>query len=123
MHADPAWSRALLRRFGAEDLAAHALRRMTDGAGNDPVLDLKLKAGAVSFAVARAFVERHHRHCAAPRGWRFGFTVFNRHARVGVLHGVALSSGISVAALLPAHVSVTKGAVKYLQSLAPVLAG
>ena len=85
MHADPAWGRTLLRRLGAEDLTGRTLRRVTDGAGNGPVLDFKLEVGAVSFAVARAFVERYHRHCAAPRGWRFGFAVFNGYARVGVV--------------------------------------
>ncbi len=85
MHADPAWARWLLRRLGAEDLTGHALRRVTDGAGHGPVLDFKLEVGTVSFAVARAFVERHHRHCAAPCGWRFGFAVFNGYARVGVV--------------------------------------
>ena len=41
--ADPAWGRALLRHLGAEELTGHVLRRVSDGQGNGPVLDFKLR--------------------------------------------------------------------------------
>ena len=70
--ADPAWGRALLRRLGAEELTGHVLRRVSDGQGNGPVLDFKLRLTPISFPVARAFITRHHRHCGPPHAWRFG---------------------------------------------------
>jgi len=64
--ADPAWGRALLRHLGAEDLTGHALRRVSDGQGNGPVLDFKLQLTPITFPVARAFNARHHLHCGPP---------------------------------------------------------
>ena len=83
--ADPAWGRALLRRLGAEELTGHVLRRVSDGKGNGPVLDFKLRLIPVSFSVARAFIARHHRHCGPPHAWRFGAAVMNGSALMGVV--------------------------------------
>ena len=83
--ADPAWGRALLRHLGAEELTGHVLRRVSDGQGNGPVLDFKLRLIPVSFSVARAFIARHHRHCGPPHAWRFGAAVMNGSALMGVV--------------------------------------
>ena len=83
--ADPAWGRALLRHLGAEDLTGHVLRRVSDGQGNGPVLDFRLRLTPVSFPAARAFIARYHRHCGPPHGWRFGAGVMNGSALMGVV--------------------------------------
>ena len=83
--ADPAWGRALLRHLGAEDLTGHALRRISDGQGNGPVLDFKLRLAPISFSAARLFIARHHRHCGPPHAWRFGAAVLNGSALMGVV--------------------------------------
>jgi len=44
-----------------------------------------LRLGPVSFADAKTFVARHHRHCDAPVGWKYGKAVFNGHEMVGVV--------------------------------------
>jgi hypothetical protein len=48
-------------------------------------VDYGLKLGPVSFADAREFVERNHRHCKAPVGWKYGQAVFNGSKMVGVM--------------------------------------
>ncbi len=83
--ADPAWGRSLLRYLGAEDLTGHVLRRISDGQGNGPVLDFKLRLTPASFPVARAFIARYHRHCGPPHAWRFGAGVMNGSALMGVV--------------------------------------
>ena len=83
--ADPAWGRALLRHLGAEELTGHVLRRVSDGQGNGPVLDFKLRLTPISFPIARAFIARHHRHCGPPHAWRFGSGVMNGSALMGVV--------------------------------------
>lgn len=52
------------------------LRRVVEGAGT-LLLDYQLALVPVTFADVREFVSRHHRHCAPPRGWRFGMGVVN----------------------------------------------
>ena len=74
---DPAWGRELLRRLGAEELTGIKLRRVTDGQGSAPILDCQIELRDVDFATARAFIGRHHQHCAPPCGWRFGKSVWN----------------------------------------------
>ncbi|NPD66282.1 hypothetical protein HN018_23660 (plasmid) [Lichenicola cladoniae] len=83
--ADPAWGRALLRHLGAEELTGHSLRRVSDGQGNAPVLDFKLRLTPISFPAARAFIARHHRHCGPPHAWRFGSGVMNGSSLMGVV--------------------------------------
>ncbi len=83
--ADPRWGRDLLRHLGAEDLTGHRLRRVSDGQGNGPVLDWQLRVRDVSFPVARAFIDKHHQHVGAPHAWRFGASIWNGHALMGVL--------------------------------------
>jgi hypothetical protein len=84
MQADPLWGRELLRRLGAEDLTGYQLRRVNDDQGNGPVLDYRLRIADVAFSEARAFISRHHAHCDPTRAWRFGFSVFNGAALMGV---------------------------------------
>ena len=85
MEADPCWGRELLRHLGAEDLTGHRLRRVSDGHGNGPVLDWQLRVRGVAFPVARAFIDKHHQHVGAPHAWRFGASIWNGHAMMGVL--------------------------------------
>ena len=66
MQHDPGWGRDLLRRLGAEVLTGQRLRRVCDSQGSVPMLDYKLQVRPVTFAVACAFVRRHHSHCGPP---------------------------------------------------------
>lgn len=83
--ADPAWGRALLRQLGAEELTGHRLRRVSDGEGCTPMLDLNLQIEPIGFGAARAFIGAHHGHCAPPRGWRFGAAIRNGWSLLGVV--------------------------------------
>lgn len=85
MADDPAWATELLRQLGAEVLTGHRLRRLYDDRYNTPVLDFRLDIRPVSFAAMRAFVGRHHRHCAPPVTWRFGAAIFNGWSQIGVV--------------------------------------
>jgi hypothetical protein len=85
MENDPDWGRALLRHLGTEDLTGYQLRRVGDGQGFGPVLDHQLRLAAVSFPAARAFIAQHHRHCGPPRGLRYGASIWNGHAMMGVV--------------------------------------
>ena len=51
---------------------AFGCARLYDGSFNPPVLDFKLTVEPVTFAAMRAFVRKHHAHCAPPICWRFG---------------------------------------------------
>lgn len=84
---DPAWGRDLLRRLGAEAYTGHRLRRVADDGAGALLLDYRLQIRPVTFAVARAFVARHHSHCNPPVAWRFGFGIANG----GLLLGVAMA--------------------------------
>ena len=84
LHDDPAWGRELLRRLGAEALTGYRLRRVTDGQGSTPMLDWQLRLVDVTFSAARAFVARHHGHCAPPVTWRWCHGVANGSQLVGV---------------------------------------
>lgn len=85
MHEDPRWARDLLRRLGAEALTGYALRRVTDGQVSHPVLDFQLRIVPVRFAVACAFIGRHHAHRPPPVAWRYGFGVRNGPTLLGVV--------------------------------------
>ena len=85
MQHDPGWARGLLRQLGAEELTGQRLRRVCDGEGGVPLLDYKLQVRPVTFAVACAFVRRHHAHCGPPVAWRTGIAAWNgAHTMLGV---------------------------------------
>jgi len=85
MNDDPVWARALLCALGAAALLGGNLRRVTDDGSGRLLLDWKLELRAVTFSVAAAFVHRHHAHCEAPVGWRFGAAVWNGLTLIGVV--------------------------------------
>lgn len=64
------------------------VRRLAeDGCGL--LLDFQLEVEPVCLREVCAFVNEHHRHCKAPRGWRFGAAIFNGRGplrqRIGVV--------------------------------------
>lgn len=67
-----------------DDLCGRRLRRVIDDAGH-LVLDWNLTVHPISWAQARDFVRKHHRHCPPPAGWRFGAGVHNGGQLVGVV--------------------------------------
>lgn len=75
------------------------LRRIADDGFGGLVLDFHPQIEETTLAEVRAFVGRHHRHCAEPVGWRFGCAVNNggdlTRTRVGVM-----SAGRPVARML-----------------------
>ena len=81
---DPAWARELLRRLGAEACAGHRLRRVADDGAGGLVLDWQLWLRPAAFAMARAFVGRHHAHCGPPVASRFSWAAMNGPTLVGV---------------------------------------
>ena len=84
MKADPAWSRHLLRSLEIEALCGHKLRRVADGGGS-MLLDWQLRIGAgLGWRQTRAFIARHHAHCAPPLMWRFDSAVYNGSTLLGV---------------------------------------
>ena len=85
MADDPTWARAVLRRAGVEELTGQRLRRVADDGGYAMLLDYQLELCPVTFEAARAFVARHHRHCAPPVTWRFGQSVRNGRTALGVV--------------------------------------
>ena len=87
MHDDPQRGRDLLRRLGAETLTGYRLRRVTDGEGSHLMLDWQLRIAPVRFAVARAFIARHHAHRPPPVTWRWGSSVWNGPTMLGVTVG------------------------------------
>jgi len=84
MADNPEWARAMLRRLGVEAYTGHELRRCADDGVCGMVLDWQLRLRPVTFAVVRAFVDRHHAHCRSPVTWRFGAAVWNGMTLVGV---------------------------------------
>lgn len=69
---------------GSMQRRRHWLRRVSDGHGDGPVLDWRLRVRGVSFPVAHAFIDKYHQHVGAPHAWRFGASIWNGHARIGV---------------------------------------
>lgn len=69
------------RRFGMLLPDRGRLRRVSDNGTGNLILDYALRTQPVAFAQVRMFVEQHHRHSVAPRGWRFGCGVLtsSRH--------------------------------------------
>lgn len=65
-----------------QGLVGMPLRRVVDD-GTSLILDFKTEIVAVEQDKAKAFVARHHRHCRAPVGWRFGAGVRNGPASLG----------------------------------------
>lgn len=61
-----------------------SLRRVVDS-GAGLVLDWNLRIQQVTFRAACDFVTTHHRHSAAPVGWRFGAGVYNASDLLGVV--------------------------------------
>jgi hypothetical protein len=85
MAEDREWARSLLRRIGAEEVMGQPLRRLADDSGCGLVLDWQLRVRDVTFATARDFVARHHRHCRPPTAWRFGASIFNGRTMLGTV--------------------------------------
>jgi hypothetical protein len=85
MAEDREWARSLLRRIGAEEVMGQPLRRLADDGGCGLVLDWQLRVCDVTFATARDFVARHHRHCRPPTAWRFGASIFNGRTMLGTV--------------------------------------
>jgi hypothetical protein len=85
MAEDREWARSLLRRIGAEEVMGQPLRRLADDGGCGLVLDWQLRVRDVTFATARDFVARHHRHCRPPTAWRFGASIFNGRTMLGTV--------------------------------------
>jgi hypothetical protein len=60
------------------------VRRVIESDGQ-LLLDWNLQVSPVKWAVAKAFVRDHHKHCRAPAGWRFGAGVMNGGDLLGVV--------------------------------------
>lgn len=74
-----------LREKGLDAYVGHRSRRIVDDGACGLVVDWNLVIEDVSFATAKAFVSEHHRHCKAPRGWRFGAGIKNGNELIGVV--------------------------------------
>ncbi len=85
MAEDREWARSLLRRIGVEEVMGQRLRRLADDGSCGLVLDWQLRVRNVTFATARDFVARHHRHCRPPTAWRFGASIFNGRTMLGTV--------------------------------------
>jgi hypothetical protein len=84
MNADPAWSRHLLRGLDIEALCGHELRRIADNGGG-MLLDWQLRVGpGLGRTQTRAFIARHHGHCAPPLMWRFDAAIYNGNTLLGL---------------------------------------
>lgn len=59
-------------------------RRMFD-AGLELQIDYGISFDPIEFSDAAKFVEDHHEHCDAPRGWKFGFSIWNGATQLGVI--------------------------------------
>lgn len=79
------WSRHERARWMYEETGLIVKDILVSGGVLQWTVDYGLKLGAVSFADAREFVARHHRHCKAPAGWKYGQAVFNGSEMVGVM--------------------------------------
>lgn len=62
-----------------------SVRRVVDNGAGQLILDWHPTLVDVTFDEACAFIARHHRHCPAPRGWRFGAGVRNGPTLIGVV--------------------------------------
>jgi hypothetical protein len=85
MDADPAWARHLLRTLEIEELCGPTLRRVADTGCGAMLLDWQLRIGpGLGYAQTRAFIDRHHGHCAPPKAWRFDAAIYNGFTLLGV---------------------------------------
>ncbi|MBB3175544.1 hypothetical protein FHR90_003400 [Endobacter medicaginis] len=82
---DPRWGAELLRRLGAGAFCGERLRRVADDELGGLVLDWKFRFEPISFLRAARFVQRHHEHCDAPTGWKFGQGLFNGTELIAVV--------------------------------------
>lgn len=82
---DPRWGAELLRRLGAEEICGERLRRVADDEGGGLILDWRFRFAPIPFARAAKFVQRHHEHCEAPTGWKFGQGLFNGSELIAVV--------------------------------------
>lgn len=84
MDEDPQWARHFVRSLEIEELCGHRLRRIADD-GCSMLLDWQLRIGAgLSWEATRAFIARHHQHCAPPRIWRRDAAIYNGRTLLGV---------------------------------------
>jgi hypothetical protein len=77
-------SAALLRALDAETIFGARVRGTANDLGR-MVVDFVPAVRALDFASASAFIAKHHDHCGAPRGWKFGLGAYNGSELVGVL--------------------------------------
>lgn len=91
----------LLRAIDIDELGFGEIRRAADDEMGHLILDFHTRLVPVTLRQVQSFVERHHRHCKPPRGWRFGQGVVNGSvaAHNGGLLGV-ISCGRPVARAL-----------------------
>jgi hypothetical protein len=101
MNADPDWSRCFLRALEIEALCGHRLRRIADNSGG-MLLDWQLRIGAgLGRAETRAFIARHHAHCAPPVMWRFDAAIYNGNTLLGLaIVGNPVAPGLMLRGIL-----------------------
>ncbi len=101
MNADPDWSRCFLRALEIEALCGHRLRRIADNSGG-MLLDWQLRIGAgLGRAQTRAFIARHHAHCAPPVMWRFDAAIYNGNTMLGLaIVGNPVAPGLMLRGIL-----------------------
>ena len=101
MNADPDWSRCFLRALEIEALCGHRLRRIADNSGG-MLLDWQLRIGAgLGRAQTRAFIARHHAHCAPPVMWRFDAAIYNGNTLLGLaIVGNPVAPGLMLRGIL-----------------------
>ena len=80
------------------------------------MLSTKLRVEAISFKEMCIFVDEHHRHTKAPRGWKFGLGCYNGEELIGVA-----SVGRPVARLLDDGITLEVNRVCVNPELHPTL--
>ena len=78
-------SSSLLRKLGLDCLGLGKLRRVVNDGCGRLVLDWNLELCQVDWKTAKAFVAKHHEHCPAPVGWKFGGGIRNGQELIGVI--------------------------------------
>jgi hypothetical protein len=66
------------------EIAGHSIRRVVANDGQ-LLLDFDLRIEPVSWQQAKSFVDRFHKHCEPPSGWRFGAAIRNGYQTIGVV--------------------------------------
>ena len=82
---DPGWARVFLKTLGIERMTGYRIRRLADDGACGLLLDWQLELAPITLRDAKAFITRHHAHCGAPVGWRFGVSVRNGPTTLGVV--------------------------------------